>query len=106
MRSLRVSGLILLAVLVSSPALSAPSRSTEPVPPQTAATPASAAMADPDRGVVFHPEAVDTEGAVEAGGHSLAFTTGKVTVEIQTLQRYSLWLPNDEPFLNATLPIQ
>lgn len=43
---------------------------------------------------------------LKAGGHSLAFTTGKVTVEIQTLQRYSLWLPNDEPFQNATLPIQ
>jgi acetolactate decarboxylase len=43
---------------------------------------------------------------LKAGGHSLAFTTGRVTVEIQTLRRYALWLPNDEPFVNATLPIQ
>jgi len=41
-----------------------------------------------------------------AGGHSLSFTTGPVTVEIQTLRRYSLWLPSDEPFSNATLPYQ
>jgi acetolactate decarboxylase len=43
---------------------------------------------------------------LKAGGHSLSFTTGEVTVEIQTLRRYSIWLPNDEPFMNATLPIQ
>lgn len=43
---------------------------------------------------------------LKSGGHSLSFTTGQVTVEIQTLRRYSLWLPDDEPFVNATLPIQ
>jgi acetolactate decarboxylase len=40
------------------------------------------------------------------GGHSLSFTTGPVTVEIQTLRRYSIWLPDDEPFTAVTLPIQ
>jgi acetolactate decarboxylase len=43
---------------------------------------------------------------LKAGGHSLSFTADKVTVEIQTLRRYSLWLPDDQPFQNATLPIQ
>lgn len=43
---------------------------------------------------------------LKAGGHSLNFTTGQVTVEIQMLRRFSLWLPDDQPFLNATLPIQ
>jgi acetolactate decarboxylase len=41
-----------------------------------------------------------------AGGHALSFTTGKVTVEIQTLRRFSMWLPADEPFQKATLPFQ
>jgi acetolactate decarboxylase len=41
-----------------------------------------------------------------AGGHALAFTTGEVTVEVQALRQYSLWLPTDEPFLKATLPNQ
>ncbi len=39
-----------------------------------------------------------------SGGHSLSFTTGKVTVDIQILRRFSLWLPDDEPFQRATLP--
>lgn len=43
---------------------------------------------------------------LKSGGHSLSFTTGAVTVEIQTLRQYTLWMPDDEPFLNATLPIQ
>ncbi|HXB70813.1 MAG TPA: acetolactate decarboxylase [Candidatus Acidoferrales bacterium] len=42
---------------------------------------------------------------LKSGGHSLSFTTGAVTVEIQTLRRYSLWLPDDEPFVTVTLPI-
>ena len=43
---------------------------------------------------------------LKSGGHSLSFTTGVVTVEIQTLRNYSLWLPGEEPFINVTLPIQ
>jgi acetolactate decarboxylase len=38
------------------------------------------------------------------GGHSLSFTTGPVTVEIQTLRRFSLVMPADVPFANASLP--
>jgi len=40
----------------------------------------------------------------KGGGHALSFTTGEVTVEVQTLRQYSVWLPLDEPFLRATLP--
>lgn len=43
---------------------------------------------------------------LKAGGHMLSFTTGEVTVEIQVLRRHSIWLPDDEPFANATLPLQ
>lgn len=43
---------------------------------------------------------------LKAGGHSLSFTTGQVTVELQTLRRFSLWMPGDEPFANAVLPAQ
>lgn len=43
---------------------------------------------------------------LKGGGHSLSFTTGQVTVSIQTLRRFHLWLPDDEPFQNATLPFQ
>jgi acetolactate decarboxylase len=43
---------------------------------------------------------------LKTGGHSLSFTTGTVSVAIQTLRRYDLWLPNDEPFQKATLPFQ
>jgi acetolactate decarboxylase len=42
----------------------------------------------------------------KAGGHALGFTTGEVTVEIQTLRQHTMWLPTDEPFLRATLPAQ
>jgi acetolactate decarboxylase len=42
----------------------------------------------------------------KAGGHALGFTTGEVTVEIQTLRQHTMWLPTDEPFLKATLPPQ
>jgi acetolactate decarboxylase len=42
----------------------------------------------------------------KSGGHALGFTTGEVTVEIQTLRQQTLWLPMDEPFLKATLPLQ
>lgn len=41
---------------------------------------------------------------LKGGGHALGFTTGPVTIEIQTLRQFHLWLPNDEPFSNATLP--
>ena len=41
---------------------------------------------------------------LKSGSHSLSFTIGAVTVEIQTLRPFSLWLPNDEPFIDATLP--
>jgi acetolactate decarboxylase len=43
---------------------------------------------------------------LKGGGHALSFTTGPVTVSIQTLRRFELWLPDDEPFRNATLPSQ
>jgi acetolactate decarboxylase len=43
---------------------------------------------------------------LKGGGHALDFVTGQVTVSIQTLRRYHLWLPDDEPFRNATLPFQ
>jgi acetolactate decarboxylase len=42
----------------------------------------------------------------KGGGHALGFTTGDVTVEIQTLRQYTMWLPTDQPFLKATLPPQ
>ncbi len=38
------------------------------------------------------------------GGHALSFTTGQVRVEIQTLRHFSLDMPADAPFANATLP--
>ena len=43
---------------------------------------------------------------LKAGGHALSFTTGQVTVSIQTLRQYNIWLPDDEPFQKATLPFQ
>jgi acetolactate decarboxylase len=50
----------------------------------------------------YHFVADDHKG----GGHALSFTTGEVTVEVQTLRQHSIWLPVDEPFLRATLPLQ
>jgi acetolactate decarboxylase len=41
----------------------------------------------------------------KAGGHALSFTTGEVTVEVMAIRQHSVWLPADEPFLKATLPI-
>jgi len=43
---------------------------------------------------------------LKSGGHVLSFTTGQVTVSIQTLRRFELVLPGDEPFQKATLPYQ
>lgn len=42
----------------------------------------------------------------KAGGHALSFTTGPVAVEVQILRQYSIWLPENQPFLDATLPVQ
>ena len=42
---------------------------------------------------------------LKAAGHALSFTTGEVTLQIQVIRGYSIALPEDEPFLNATLPI-
>jgi len=42
---------------------------------------------------------------LKGGGHALSFMTGQVNVGIQTLRRFDLWLPNDEPFQKATLPL-
>jgi acetolactate decarboxylase len=42
---------------------------------------------------------------LKAGGHALSFTTGEVTVELMTIRQHSMWLPGDEPFLKATLPL-
>ncbi|MBV9226424.1 MAG: acetolactate decarboxylase [Acidobacteriaceae bacterium] len=39
------------------------------------------------------------------GGHALSFTTGDVTVELQELQRNSIWVPDKGPFLTAPLPV-
>ncbi len=50
----------------------------------------------------FHFVSDDRKG----GGHALSFTAAEVTVEVQTLRQHSLWLPTDEPFLRATLPLQ
>ena len=52
-------------------------------------------------GYHFHYVSDDHKG----GGHALDFTAAEVTVEIQVLRRHSVWLPDDEPFLNATLPL-
>lgn len=41
----------------------------------------------------------------KAGGHALSFTTGEVTVEVMAIRQHTTWLPADEPFLNATLPL-
>lgn len=43
---------------------------------------------------------------LKTGGHALDFTAGEVTVEIQVLRQNTVWLPEDEPFLTATLPAQ
>jgi len=40
------------------------------------------------------------------GGHALSFTTGPVTVEIQMLRQFTLWMPEDTGFSTATLPYQ
>lgn len=53
--------------------MAAPSRQTEPTPPQTAASPAFPAIADPDKGVIFHAEAVETEGSVAVGGQTIPY---------------------------------
>ncbi len=50
----------------------------------------------------FHFVSDDTK----AGGHALSFTTGEVTIEIQQIRRHSIWLPDDEPFRKAILPVQ
>lgn len=42
----------------------------------------------------------------QSGGHALSFTTGQVVVSIQTIRRFDLTLPPDEPFQKATLPYQ
>jgi len=42
---------------------------------------------------------------LKTGGHALDFTSGDVTVEIQVLRQNTIWLPEDEPFLSATLPL-
>ena len=39
------------------------------------------------------------------GGHALSFTTGRVMVEIQELNRNSVWVPDNGPFLSAPLPV-
>jgi acetolactate decarboxylase len=41
----------------------------------------------------------------KAGGHSLAFTIGDATLEIQRFIRHSIWLPDEEPFRRAILPL-
>lgn len=41
----------------------------------------------------------------KAGGHALSFTTGEVTVEVMAIRQHTTWLPGDEPFLHATLPL-
>jgi acetolactate decarboxylase len=42
---------------------------------------------------------------LKAGGHALSFTTGEVTVEVMTIRQHSTWLPGDEAFSKATLPL-
>lgn len=42
---------------------------------------------------------------LKTGGHALDFTAGDVTVEIQVLRQNTIWLPEEEPFLSATLPL-
>jgi acetolactate decarboxylase len=43
---------------------------------------------------------------LKGGGHALSFTTGQVTISVQALRQFDLWLPGDEMFQNATLPYQ
>jgi len=42
----------------------------------------------------------------KAAGHALSFTTGQVTVEVQILRQNLIWLPDNEPFRTAMLPVQ
>ena len=67
------AGVILTVLAASAGAAAAPTRRAEPAPPPTAATPTSSATADPDRGVVFRPEAVETEGSVQVGGRPITY---------------------------------
>jgi acetolactate decarboxylase len=39
------------------------------------------------------------------GGHALSFITGSVAVEIQELQKNSIWVPDKGPFVTAPLPV-
>ncbi len=39
------------------------------------------------------------------GGHALSFIAGEVTVQVQILRRHTILLPDNEPFLKATLPL-
>lgn len=42
----------------------------------------------------------------KAAGHALSFTTGQVTAEVQILRQNLIWLPENQPFRTATLPVQ
>jgi acetolactate decarboxylase len=42
----------------------------------------------------------------KAAGHALSFTTGEVTVDVQVLRRNLIWLPDNQAFRTATLPVQ
>jgi acetolactate decarboxylase len=40
-----------------------------------------------------------------SGGHALSFTTGDVVIEIGVIRQHSTFLPSNQPFLDATLPL-
>jgi acetolactate decarboxylase len=42
----------------------------------------------------------------KAAGHALSFTTGQVMVEVQILRQNLIWLPDNQVFRTAMLPIQ
>lgn len=41
-----------------------------------------------------------------SGGHALDFEIGDVTVEIETIRQHSTFLPDNQPFRDAPLPLQ
>jgi acetolactate decarboxylase len=41
-----------------------------------------------------------------AAGHALSFTTGQVTVDVQILRQNFIWLPDNQAFRTAILPVQ
>jgi acetolactate decarboxylase len=53
--------------------------------------------------VGYHYHFISDDGTV--GGHALSFTTEAVNIEIEQIQKNSVWVPDHGPFLTAPLPV-